>query len=196
MALNLTTAPAAEPVSTAEAKTHLRIDVSDDDTYIDTLVVVARLYAESFTNRALIDQSWELKLDRFPASGPIMIPMPPLDSITSIQYVDSAGDTQTWTSTKYTATTPTGPMASPGIVVPAYGETYPTTRDVIDAVTITFKAGYGTASTDVPAGIVHGIKTLVAHMYENRQDVVINVNALEVPRTTDFLLLPYKVWKF
>ena len=42
MALKLITAPAAEPVSTSEAKSHLRVDTTADDTYIGTLMTVAR----------------------------------------------------------------------------------------------------------------------------------------------------------
>src|SRR4051812_14557808 len=61
-ALERLTDPAIEPVSTAEARTHLRTydnDASEDD-YIDSLVAVAREMVEDHTGRALIDQSWRL----------------------------------------------------------------------------------------------------------------------------------------
>ena len=39
--------------TTAEAKTHLKVDTTADDTYIDNLVSASRLSAEIFTNRFL-----------------------------------------------------------------------------------------------------------------------------------------------
>ena len=38
MALRRLTDAATEPITTAEAKTHLRVTAATDDTYIDTLV--------------------------------------------------------------------------------------------------------------------------------------------------------------
>ena len=66
MILTLATEPTAEPVTLAEAKTHCRVDTSDDDTYITTLIKAARLYTEEATNRALITQTWDWYFDSFP----------------------------------------------------------------------------------------------------------------------------------
>ncbi len=176
------------------AKAHLRVDVTDDDTYIDTLVKVARRYAETATRRALIDQTWTMKLDSFPASSdsPIWVPLPPLQSVSSVTYVDVDGNTQTWTSSKYTVDTD----SEPGRIVPAYQEVYPDVRNVINAVTVTFVAGYGSAGSNVPEGILQGMLTLIAHMYENRQDVIVGGVVSRVPQTTDWLLWPYKALRF
>jgi hypothetical protein len=35
------TGPNLEPITTAQAKTHLRVEISDDDAYIDLLVTAA-----------------------------------------------------------------------------------------------------------------------------------------------------------
>ena len=62
-------APYAEPVHLDDAKLHLRVEVTDDDALIRTLIVAARNHAEIFTGRALVTQTWDLKLDAFPACG-------------------------------------------------------------------------------------------------------------------------------
>ncbi len=64
--LVLFTAPATEPVTTAEAKTHLRVDTSDDDTLIGTLITVARRRVENDSRHQLVTATWDYTLDRFP----------------------------------------------------------------------------------------------------------------------------------
>ena len=84
MALKINTAPIEEPISIAEAKTHLRIDSEDtvEDALLNALVTAARQYAEDFQRRAYITQIWELWLDKWPGEGFIKIPLPPLQSRT------------------------------------------------------------------------------------------------------------------
>jgi len=180
--LTLSSAPAAEPVSTAEAKTHMRVETSADDTYIATLVVAARRYCEAVQKRAFITQTWKLYLDRFPSV--IRIPKPPLQSVSSIAYLDTNGDSQTLSSSIYTVDTD----SEPGIVYEAYNQQWPSTRDVEKAITVTFIAGYGDASTDVPAEVKHAIKLLVAHWYEHREAVADGVTPADVPLTVKSLL--------
>lgn len=55
--LKVTSAPAVEPVTVAQAKRHLRVDWPDDDEYIADLISTAREWVESRTSRALITQS-------------------------------------------------------------------------------------------------------------------------------------------
>ena len=52
MRLTLQTAPASEPVTRDEAKTHCRVIGTADDSYVDSLITAARLYVERRTGRA------------------------------------------------------------------------------------------------------------------------------------------------
>ena len=49
------TPPAVEPVTVAEAKAHLRVDISDDDTYIGTLITAAREWCEEYLDRSALN---------------------------------------------------------------------------------------------------------------------------------------------
>jgi uncharacterized phiE125 gp8 family phage protein len=158
VSLSQVLAPATEPVTLDEAKKHLRVDVPDEDALIDDLIRGAREYAETFTHRSFLTQTWDDKREAFPCDGEaIWLPQPPLLSVTSVTYVDTAGVTQTWSPTLYTVDAPVGPKARAGCLVPNYGEIYPSTRDVVNAVTIRFVAGYGAASA-VPRLILACLK--------------------------------------
>ena len=185
MGLSLSSGPSVEPVTTAEAKTHLRVDTSDDDTYIAALITAARIYVEKAQRRALISQTWAWTLDEFPSGlTPLEPPHAPLQSVTSIAYTDADGDSQTWASSGYDVDT----TSFVGRIVPGYGESYPGTRDEIDAVTVTYVAGYGAASTDVPDTTIHAIKLMVAHWHENREPVISGTIIAPVPMTAEALI--------
>ena len=74
MNVKIMTDVSTEAITTEEAKTHLRVDISDDDTYIDSLVKVAREYCENYTRKALAQKTLELILDKFPCKDYIELP--------------------------------------------------------------------------------------------------------------------------
>lgn len=192
MPLFLVTAPAAEPVDLATAKAHLRVDIPDDDALITSLIATARQHAEAITRRALITQTWDLVLDAWPDDDRIDIPLPPLQSVTSITYKDSAGAAYTVPATDYIVDT----VSSPGRVVLGYGKTWPSTALYpAGAITVRFTAGYGDA-TAVPEAIKAAIKLLVAHFYENREPVVIGKAMNDLPLTIEALLWPFRVLRW
>ncbi len=197
MALSLVTAPATEPLTLAEAKSHLKSDVTDEDALIDGLIRSAREYVETFTHRALITQTWDLRLEGFPSSfeaSAIWLPKPPLVSVTSISYVDTAGATQTWASSNYTVDAPAGPWARMGRIVPAWSIYFPVTRSVPNAVTVRFVAGYG-AATAVPSSMKSAMKLLIGNWWANREAGAIFRGSADIlPFGVEPLLWPYKAF--
>lgn len=181
MNLTRTVDAAAELMTTAEAKTHLRVDTTTDDAYIDTLVKAARLAAEERTSRATTNQTWVLKLDAFPAGDEIRLPRPPLSSVTSLDYVDGDGANQTWATSNYTVVT----GEQPGAIKLAYNVNWPTTRAQVEAVTITYVAGYGAGASAVPAAFTHAAKLIVEDLYDGQHK---NGAAIET------LLTPFVCW--
>lgn len=196
MALFLVTAPTIEPITLVEAKAQCRIETPDDDGLIDALIKAAREYVESATHRALLRQTWDWKLDAFPSGSDtrLVLPLPPVSSVTSVTYVDTAGATQTWDSSDYRTSLPAGPQAGPGTIEPAYGEVYPSTRDLSDAVVVRVVCGYGTTADTVPSSLRSAIKLLVAHWFARREPINIGNLVSPIPLTIDSLLWPYKAW--
>lgn len=144
MSLFLVTAPASEPVSLDEVKLHLRVDSTAEDALIAGLNTSARDYAESFTQRAIPQQTWDYKLCAFPCE--IWLPKAPCISVTSITYIAPDGTSTVLDSALYTVDAPVGPKARAARIVPAYQQSWPQTRNVPNAVVVRFVAGYaGTA---------------------------------------------------
>lgn len=192
MGLSLVTAPATEPLSLEEARAHLRVDVSDDDALISALIPASRQFVESYTGRKLVTQTWDYQLDGFPC-GAIVVPLAPVASVTSITYVGSDGTTQTWSASDYRTDVPAGPWAQRPRIEPAYGLSYPSTRGLLNSVTVRCVAGYGSA-TAVPEALKAAMKILIGQWYEQREPVVIGQTPFVVPFTIDALLWPFKVF--
>jgi uncharacterized phiE125 gp8 family phage protein len=163
MNLRLITAPATEPVSLATAKAYLRVDGSDDDTLITSLIKAAREKGEELSRRAFITQTWEQIIGAWPVHFRLKIYRPPLQSITSVKYLDSDSVEHTWTD--YV----TDIRGEPGVIV---FKTLP--GDALlesSAITVRFVAGYGSADSNVPERLKTAILALVAHWYENRESL-------------------------
>ena len=90
MPLILTTPPATEPVTLAEAKAHLRITHNDDDAYISTLIISARQQLEARMGLGLIAQGWSLFLDDWPEDGEIPLPLSPFIDVMDIKVWSDA----------------------------------------------------------------------------------------------------------
>jgi hypothetical protein len=216
--------PAEEPVSLVEAKLHLRVETSDEDTLIGVLIAAARIAAENECRRSFVTQQWTLYLDAFPRQnfygvlpgyapmdqfipsvmqaqrgyairfrgGKIELPFPRLQSVESIKYLDATGTSQTLAPALYTVDN----ASEPGILTPTPDQYWPDTQNIMNAVQITFTAGYGAAAS-VPAGIKAWMLMRIGALYENREGVTSQqrITGQEFPFVIR-LLDPYRVAAF
>lgn len=191
LALQLVAGPTVEPIDLVTAKNHLRVDTDDDDALITDMISEAREHVEAMTNRALLTQTWKLVLDRFPpSSGPIQIPRPPLQSVSNVQYTDSANNVVTVSNSVYRVDTAT----EPGRVQPGYSLFWPpAVLQTIAAVNVTFVAGWTDPSL-VPKRAKRAMLLAIGHWYENRQEVLVDkqIKALELPQAAGMLL--WQLW--
>ena len=176
--------PAQEPLTLEEAKRFLRITSSAEDDVVAALVAAARKRIERGTELALITQTVEVKLDGFWDSCAIELPMPPLQEVVSVQYLDGAGALQTLSADTYKVST----HRRPGRVWLASGKSWPTTKDEREAVTITFKAGFGDTAADVPPNLIHAMRMLCAHYDRNREAVLAGEAPQIVPEGVETLI--------
>lgn len=194
MGLVLLTGPLEEPVSVAEAKAHLRVDTAEDDTLIGFLITAAREHVEAHCRRALITQTWDLFLDRWPRGGEIVLPRARLVSVTSVQYHDEDGGTSVFSAANYAVDA----AGEPGRVRLQAGASWPSVGlRPVNGVQVRFVAGYG-AATAVPRGIRQAVLLLVGALYENREEVIVaqGVSIGVLPFGVKALLAPHRVYRW
>lgn len=177
--------PAVVPVTVAECKTDLRVQHTAEDALIADLIAEATDYVDvpdGVVSKALITQTWTLSV-RGPVDGKISIPVTPVQSISSITYYDSDNVQKNLAVSD----------------VSLYGDDYwaflkpkpdmdwPSVYDRLDAITITFIAGYGDAAASVPRSIRRLIRLIVAHWYENRSATT-DRNLKEMPLSVKSLV--------
>lgn len=171
MNLTLITPPTEEPVSVATAKLQLRVDTTTEDTLIGSYIKTARELGEGLARRAFVTQTLQLVLDTWPADGKLKLPRPPLQSVTSVTYLDGDGAEHVWTEYDVDA------RSEPGVLL--FKSTPTTELFESGAITVEYVAGYGAAAA-VPNLFVQGILLTVAHWYENRE-AALPVNLAEIP---------------
>ena len=182
MPLTLDTPPAIEPVTLAEAKAHLKVDVGDDDALITALISAARARAEWHTGRAMITQAWTLWLDAWP--DVIELPLPPLQAVTALTTYGRDDAAHVLDGASYFVDT------ASGRVTLNYGRCPPTDLRRLNAVAVAFTAGYGGAAANVPPPLKEAILELIAFLYENRGEA-----PAELPLDCLALLAPYRILK-
>ena len=193
MGLSQTSAPSVEPLSLAAAKAHLRVTTSDENDLIQGLITVARRYCEEVTGRQFITATWQYLFEDFPSGNEFAVPWPPLQSVTSITYLDEDGASQTLSTDVYGLDT----SPSPGRIYLKYNQSWPSYRSQRGGIVVRYVAGYGDAASDVPEPIVHAIKLHLGFEYAQRLPVapatVGNVVTQHIPDRVWSLLAPYRM---
>ena len=175
--LNVTmTLPATPVITTAEAKTALRVDFNDDDDFIDALIESATLYFQKKLNRAFISQTVIAEWDQVGYEVPL--PYAPVSAVSEVAVVDYDGTTTALTSG-------TGYTLRNGVV----------RVNTNLGLKVTYTAGYGATSATVPQPIRTAIERMVINLYDRRDDTVENTNIEEIAMNSLALVQPYMNYK-
>lgn len=161
--LTLVTGPTVLPVTAQDVIDHSRINTHQEDRLLGTLVAEAQHIVEETTWRKLITQTWDQQFNWW--SDPLCLQHSPVQSITSITYIDEDGDTQTLSTDIYEL----GDDNGLGIVRRKFDQVWPTVRSHPDAITVRHVVGYGDAATDVPGSLRSAIRIHAAYSYVNRE---------------------------
>jgi len=173
--------PTTEPLTLLEVKNHLRIDGNYDDALLGSFITSARMYFESQCEISIASQEILLALDYF--DDIVYLPRGPVQSVEDISYADSENNQQfmdDWIEDL---------VSNPARVTPAFGQSWPATAEVVNAVQISYTTGYSTPSM-VPKLLKSGMLFYVSHLYENRSAVT-DVDLKEVPMAVESIIQQY-----
>lgn len=177
--------PASEPVTLAQARAFLKLDDTSEDELLGSLITAARLMVEAASGRILLDQSWRLVFDRWPADGAIRLPLSPVSAISAARVYDVLGVAQ--------------PVVEGSLVLDAACDP-PVMRIVGElpelgrqrgAIEIDLVAGFGPQPDAVPAPLRQGVLRLAARWFEQRGDVA-SRDAEALPKDIALLIAPYR----
>jgi len=182
-------APLDYPVTLQEAKDHLRVDISDDDTLITSMISAATDFCEAYTQRAFVPRTYRADLPDFWRG---QLPMRPIISISSYQYYDTSSPEAltTWAASNYQLVN--------DVLHYTEAASFPSWAYRADAIQITYTAGYApTSSPEVPAesvptAVKAAILMIVGDLYENREAKITGVMQTTNP-TVMMLLSSYRV---
>lgn len=171
--ITITSAPPIEPISLSEIKVYLKIDHTDEDSLLTDLIRSARIEIETLTRRHFIERTVAQTHDCFPSGDKLELKKAPVQSITSVAYVDVSGTNQTFSADNYRLVTD---RIRPFIRL-KNGVSWPSVELSNDvAVTLTYLTGYGSASSSVPENVRRALRIAIAFAYENRGDGHMTVN--------------------
>jgi uncharacterized phiE125 gp8 family phage protein len=196
--------PAQEPITVAEAKAHCNVTHADDDDLFSALVTAAREACEIETNRCFVWSTFELRLDAFSRGGyqEIRLPNPPLIRVNSIQYYDADNALQELGSDNFEV----DDKSEPARIRPAPDQSWPATKSRMNAVIVSYVAGYPVDDAGSPADYAAGVpesvkqamKLVIGHLYNNRDEVMAGagLQAVQLPQGAKWLLWRHRVIDF
>lgn len=182
MQWNRIAGPASEPVTLAEAKAHLRVDLSDDDAMIARLTGAAREWVENATGRALMTQNWRMTLDAWPEGDAVALIRPPVQAVTAVRTFGANGAAAVWAGTNYAMSFGAEPQR-----LLRLASAWPAPGRAQSGIEIDVTCGYGALTSDVPAALRQAVLLKLAQLYERRGE-----DAGETPEAVWPLIAPFR----
>ncbi len=177
----LVTGPAVEPLSLEEMRLLLRLDDTQEDDLVGSLIKAARLMLESATRLKFVSQSWRLSIAEVPAGRAIRVPLAPVLSVDAVRVFDAAGVETLVDAALYQLRR----GSEPALVTLRPG--FP---DAPGGIEVDLAAGFGPSAGDVPEPLRHAMRMLVAYWFENRGDEA--RERAQLPEEVALMIAPYR----
>ncbi len=185
MTITELTPPVGEPLTLAETKAHLRVDGSNEDDVIASLIQTVREHIERETGLALLSRTFRLYLDDWPGSRVIQITKGPVQAIEAVTVYDAGGAPQDIDASGFLLDGQTRPAR---LILPRQ----PEPGQALNGIEIDFSAGFGATGADVPDTLKRAMLLHAALLYEFRGAVLPGDQPAAVPAGYDRLIAPFR----
>jgi len=155
---------ATEPVSLADAKNYIKVDFTDDDTLITSMIIMARIWCENYLSRDIVSKTRKYYMDK--TNGLFDLPFSPVTTISSVKVNGEAATYDVLGLNNETIELHSGPAEKVEI------------EYITEAV-----------DNDLIQG---AILQLVSTYYDNRTDFVMGVGVNEIPTNVKAILASQK----
>ena len=186
-AYKVVTPATSNPITLTEAKTHLKVDTTADDTFITNLIKSATSSAQEYTNRFFIATTIQQVGDKWEDISNLL--KSPVASVTNIKYVDTSGSLQTLSTDVYFV----DDVNKPARIGLKPNQSFPENIDRLNAGQVNYVVGLAAGPDEVDEGITQALLLTIGNWYQNRQAVVTGTIATELPMNAKFLLDQYKI---
>ncbi len=178
--------PSVEVVLLEDLRKHTRVIHKNDDEYLLKLIVEAREEIEDISGLALISQTWQMMLDRWPNQrdqwwdGTRQIAVTELDGgfpsvievlrypLISVDTINVYDEDSNATAVTITSVFDVDLLSRPGRLSLQRGATWPIATRSINSIEINYTAGYGAAASAVPTPLARAVRNMAGYMYDHR----------------------------
>ena len=193
--LQVVTPPTIDLVTTAELADVLKVSQTEEGATLTGYLKSAESWCKAYTGRTFLETVLKLWVDYAPAERFLAIPGAPVSAISAVEYyADGTEVAATFAATNYIKDL----ISSPARLCLSTAGAWPQNLRPVNAMSVSYTAGYGATADLVPQGIRNAIKALAAEAYLCRgQQVQANeyeLNKLAM-KNADILiwLAPFKV---
>lgn len=164
--LSVKTDASTWPVTLAEAKQHLRVTSSAEDTLIEALIPTATVMVENYTNLGLAQRTLIMRCRDWPCEE-LVLWYPLVTSVVAVRYLDQEGVEQTLDPSVYQVDIEGSLRPSVSL---GWTQTWPIIRPQHPSpVRVEYNSGYGAS---IPTPLKQAILMMMADLYENRESQI------------------------
>ncbi len=172
-------------ITVEEVKAARKIEHSEEDALLETLIKSALQYIERRTGQIFVKREQEeMVLDQLPTgSNGVELQWTPVRAVQSVNYLNVSGVSEALgAGDVYLDSRGVYP-----VLYPLNGAQWPESTCARGSVTVVADIGY----SELPHDIRLAALLLIGHFYENREAVVIGVTAESVPHGFEMLIADY-----
>lgn len=192
-----TVAPEAMPVTLDELKAQARVDTADEDAIMAAHLRAAVEMIEQYTGLGLITQTFTQTFSEWPTEKvpDLVLKRRPVQAVVEVSHLSASGSPEGMPlviDASVYRVIGIGADRTPAKIRLGTNQTWPVLFADPEAITVTYRVGYGDDHNAVPELIRHAILMAAATWYGFREDLIIGSTPMELPLASRALVYSWR----